>query len=142
MRPRPPRIRGPVANDQGRRIRTHPSDDTNYNLEPLLFSLYYTLDGYCLEQCEQEARAAFADAMWRRRHLTWVEVQRAPRHGLGTEKIDRASIKVNIPDRITEDVTLLVMRFHGTRPMVGFRDRQIFHIIWFDHNYSVYDHGP
>jgi hypothetical protein len=73
--------------------------------------------------------------------LVWHQIQSAPRHGLGSEKIPRNAIKVGIPLFLTEDVDLLAIRFSGKKPMVGYRDGTIFNILWFDWNFSLYDHG-
>jgi hypothetical protein len=63
-------------------------------------------------------------------------------HGLGYEKIAVTSLLVTPPKFITEDQSnVLVFRFNGLKPMVGYRVRNIFYVLWFDHNFSVYPHG-
>jgi hypothetical protein len=73
--------------------------------------------------------------------MTWNQLVGSHRHGSGTEKTARQSIRAPIPRHVTEDVTFLAFRFHRKRPMVGYRDGRIFHILWLDHSFSVYDHG-
>ena len=73
--------------------------------------------------------------------LTWNEIRSAHRHGLGGEKIDRTAIKRPIPSHVTEDVTFLAYRFSGMKPMVGYRLKEMFHIIWLDRDFTLYDHG-
>jgi hypothetical protein len=73
--------------------------------------------------------------------LTWNELRQAQRHGIGSEKIDRKSITRPIPSHITEDVTFLAFRFSGKKSMVGYRMKEMFHIIWFDRDFKLYDHG-
>lgn len=73
--------------------------------------------------------------------MTWNELHIAPKHGAGSEKISRTAIKRPIPQHITEDVSLLAFRFDGKKPMVGYRSGPTFHIVWFDRNFILYDHG-
>ncbi|MDA3922720.1 MAG: hypothetical protein PF501_18890 [Salinisphaera sp.] len=69
-----------------------------------------------------------------------MEIQHAPRHGVGTEKIPQHQIKAPLPPLLTEDVTLLALRFDGLRPMVGYRTGIVFRILWLDHNFELYNH--
>lgn len=97
---------------------------------------------YCFSKLDAEGKAAVAEAIFRRRTMTWDEVRKADRHGLGCEKIAKDSIKVAMPPFITEDAeTLLVFRYHGMAPMVGFRKNNIFYALWFDKDFTLYDHG-
>jgi hypothetical protein len=92
--------------------------------------------------CEREEQAAFALTMHRLSQLTWQEIRNAPRHGLGTEKIVRESIRAPVPPGITEDVeSFLAIRFHGKAPMVGFRSGETFHVVWLDRAFTLYPHG-
>ena len=73
--------------------------------------------------------------------MQWGEIKIAPRHGLGLEKIDRQSVMFKIPKEVTKDVELIALRFSGKKPMVGYRDLDVFHIICFDRNFGAYNHG-
>lgn len=130
-----------VAPTQGVVVRAEAPP--NYDRLPILFSLEKLQQGtHCLTALSQEHKAMFADAIFRRKNMTWGEVLRAPKHGLGSEKINIKCIKSAIPAFITEDVdTLLAIRYHGKCPMVGYRMRQTFFVIWFDPNFTLYDHG-
>ncbi len=72
--------------------------------------------------------------------MTWSEIQNAPRHGLGTEKLPRSALKAAIPQSVTEDVTFLALRYNGKAPMVGYRDGRTFYLLYLDHNFSLYKH--
>lgn len=115
----------------------------DYNMMTPLFSLERLQSGdYCLSKLEKDDKAAFADAIFKRRNSTWNQIQQMSRHGLGHEKIDVTSIKVAIPKFITEDEhNLLAFRYSGKKPMIGYRIKNIFYILWFDHNFTIYDHG-
>ena len=73
--------------------------------------------------------------------MTWQEIYQAPRHGLGAEKIAQSAIRPALPSLLTEDIGLIALRFSGRKPMVGFRDTNVFRLLWLDHDFSVYDHG-
>ena len=114
----------------------------NYDHKPPIFSLEKLQPGqYCFSMLDQENKAMFSDAMFRRRNLTWNEIKRADRHGLGTEKIAKSAINAPTPKFITEDMeSYLAFRYFGLRPMVGYRQRDIFYVLWFDSNFTLYNH--
>lgn len=124
----------------GERIKA--TDTPDYDKSSPIFSLEKLQQGdYCLSSLDQENKAMFAEAIYRRKSVTWAEIKKLPRHGLGTEKMSKHRIKAAIPQFITEDVSdFLVFRYHGLRPMVGYRQRNIFFVLWFDHNFTLYDH--
>lgn len=121
---------------------TPPAEPINYDARPPIFSLEKLVAGkYCLSAMEQADKALFAEAIYRRRNLTWAEIRKAGRHGLGVEKIARTSIKTAMPAFVTADVDdFLAFRFSGLKPMVGYRVRDIFYVIWFDNDFTLYDH--
>lgn len=114
----------------------------NYDLMPPVFSLERVQPtGYCLSNLCKEDKAAFADAIFKRKSITWSDIKKLDRHALGFEKIDKASIKAPMPPFITEDMdSFLAFRFQGLRPMVGYRKQNIFFVLWFDKDFTLYDH--
>jgi len=117
------------------------SDKIDYNREKPTFCLRFVDRSYCISSCNHEDKAAFSDTLVQMSQLTWNELRQAQRHGIGSEKIDRKSITRPIPSHITEDVTFLAFRFSGKKSMVGYRMKEMFHIIWFDRDFKLYDHG-
>lgn len=97
--------------------------------------------GYSLPDCERDERAAFASTLDRLSQLTWNQIRNAPRHGSGSEKIARGAIRAAIPPSVKEDASLLALRFDGMKPMVGYKDGRVFHILWLDRDFTLYDHG-
>ena len=73
--------------------------------------------------------------------MTWAEIKRSGRHQLGTEIIKRDSLNVNLPLNLSDDIKLLAFRYYDTRPFVGYRRGKIFHILYVDHDYTLYNHG-
>ncbi|WP_229805335.1 hypothetical protein [Saccharospirillum salsuginis] len=133
------RIQNKGANKGG---RFHAEEPPDYNSRPPVFSLERLQTGdYCLSKLDKNHKAAFAEAIFKRKNLAWREIARSGRHSLGTEKIPKHQIKAAIPPFITEDQDhFLVFRYHGTCPMVGFRKHDVFYVLWFDHDFSLYDH--
>ncbi len=117
-------------------------EPTDYDQKPPIFSLEKLQPGkYCLSALDQENKAMFSDAIFRRRNLTWNEIKRTDRHGLGIEKIAKNSIKAPTPKFITEDMSFyLAFRYNGKKSMVGYRQRDVFYVLWFDSDFSLYDH--
>lgn len=97
--------------------------------------------GYSVACCENEELSSLASRMFALSQMSWLEIMQAPRHGLGTEKISQSSMKVALPKSVTEDVTLLALRYNGKKPMVGYRDNRVFHILFMDHDFTLYKHG-
>ena len=133
------KIKVPSA-QQGGKVKYQ--EPTNYDKNPPVFSLEKLQTGnYCLSKLNEEHKARFADAIFRRKNCSWEEIKKIDRHGLGTEKIPKSAIKAPIPNFITDEVTdFLAFRYHGKCPMVGYRLRDIFFVLWFDHNFTLYDH--
>jgi len=50
-------------------------------------------------------------------------------------------MKEAMPKELTEDLPIIAFRFDGKKKVVGCRDGCIFHIIWLDPKFQLYDHG-
>lgn len=109
---------------------------------PPVFSFEYMPrnSGHSVDCCDQEHKAAVASRLFLLSQMNWLDIKQAPRHGVGTEKIPRGSMRANLPASVTEDANLLALRYHGLCPMVGYRDGRIFYILFIDHDFQVYDH--
>lgn len=125
----------------GKRVGSPNAESTS--ALPVLFSLERCVPGkYCLSQLSSAHKAAFSDSMFKRRNITWNELRQAPKHGIGTEKIAINAINAAMPSQITEEVdTLLAIRFSAKAPMVGYRIGAVFFVLWFDHDFTLYNHG-
>lgn len=106
-----------------------------------IFSLRYVSRKFCITACEKIEKASFADTLYKLSQCTWGELKLTSSRGLGYEKIRRSAIRVEIAPQITDDVNFIAFRFYKNAPMVGYREREIFHIIWFDRRFSLYKHG-
>jgi hypothetical protein len=136
------KIRNPQARSRGEHIRPRESATGSTDGRTPVFCLRFLDRPYCVTECERDEQASLALTMHRLSRLTWQQIRNAPRHGLGTEKIHRESIRAAIPTGITEDVeSFLAIRFHGKAPMVGFRSGEVFHLVWLDRAFTLYAHG-
>ena len=128
---------------KGKRIAPPPPlpNTPNYDLEPPVFCFRYLDKTHGLDSCDKDEKAALVSTLYKLSQLSWRELRLAPRHRVGYEIINRNSFRVPIPKHITEDVDLIAFRFSGLKPMVGYRNEAIFHIVWLDRSFEVYDHG-
>ena len=133
-------ISPPIA--QGQRVRVPTVTGTPPGQLYPAFSLVCMDRGrYGLDACELREKSDFADALYKRSQFTWNELQSAPKHGLGSEKLPQDRIRAGIPAHVTPDVTLLAFRFSGQKAMVGYRQERIFYVVWLDRDFTLYDHG-
>ena len=96
---------------------------------------------YCFSNLHQKDKAAFAESIFKRRNIPWNNIKYLPRHGLGIEKISKSSLKTALPKNITADFDdFMAFRFSGKKPMVGYRIHDLFYVLWFDHDFTLYNH--
>lgn len=75
--------------------------------------------------------------------LGWKEIAKSDRKSYGTENIPLAQIHPSKPSFLTPDVNeLICFRANGdNRPFLGFRNGNIFHVIFIEANFNdIYDH--
>lgn len=115
----------------------------NPDTQPPIFSFEKMQDGsgYSINCCDRDDQSALAKRLFLLSQMNWRDIRQAPRHGAGTETIARKSIKAKLPDSVTEDSTILALRYNGKRPMIGYREGRIFYVLLLDHDFTAYDHG-
>lgn len=96
---------------------------------PPVFCFHYLHDNFHLDQCDKNARAAFAMALVKRSSLTWDDLARLPRHKLGWELIPGEQLRMTLPDKFSDSRKVMVMRYDGMLPMAGVRVGQTFHVL-------------
>jgi len=61
---------------------------------------------------------------------------------LGMERVARFFIGVSVDNVATDDVEhFWAFRYDGKCSMVGYRKKNVFYVLWFDHNFTLCDHG-
>ena len=106
-----------------------------------VFCLHYLKGDYCLSKCDKDEKATLSDTLHQLCRLTWGQIAVASRKGVGYEIISRKALKTGLPPHISDDVNLLAFRFCGNKPMIGYREGRIFHILFLDRDFTLYDHG-
>lgn len=104
------------------------------------FSFKYLQKGFHIDDCTQDEQIHLLQSIIKRSQITWGKLEQAQRHGLGKENISINSIKASIPTCIKGDTKLWAFRFYGHAPFVGFREGEIFNIVWIDRSFTLYNH--
>ena len=112
-------------------------EEISYMNESPKFSLQHVSPKYCVSKCSPQEKSDFVNAMLKRKDLAWKKLMLMGKHALGYEKISH--LNVDIPN-VAKDKQLIAFRFSDKKPMVGFRERDVFYILWFDREFEVYKH--
>lgn len=142
-RPKGKNIKKP-ATSKGKNIKIPQERAVNYDVIPAVFSLRYIQQGnFCFDKMNHQQKSDFAEALYKRRGCTWRELYTTDRKGLGTENIHESQINAPRPNFLKEDVDKYnVLRFSiNPARIVGFREENIFYILWIDCKGDLYDHG-
>src|SRR3990172_1919635 len=114
----------------------------NYDLLKPTFSLkYIPYQGpYCISQCQENKKALIISKLLRLSQSTWQEIRRLPKEqGLEPMPLYRFTVPVPLPSNLTSDATILVARYDGDGGrLVGYRDKDIYHIVLVGRN--LYPH--
>jgi len=135
----PEKIKAPDY-EKGKLIKPVGKDAKKINYP--IFCFKYLHKDYHINQCTGEEKRKLIEKFINMSSMTWEQLQLAPRHGSGSEKISIKSIKASIPsDFFSEEIdTLLSFRFDGKKPFIGFRNGFIFHVFYIDRNFTLYNH--
>lgn len=114
----------------------------DFNHKHPIFCFRHQHNAYNLNSCDLKEKGAFLDQICTLSTLTWEDIQKAPRHGVGSEKIAISKkMRAKCPAFITQDIDfLLALRFDGKKPFLVHRDRFIAHVIFIDNKFEVYGH--
>lgn len=133
---------GKRPQNHGKRTKVVAETPKDHDSETPKFCLRYLQSGFSVSSLDTAGQAAFAVALEKRATLTWREITTAPRHGLGTEFIDKGSIIPTIPTAWQDRERFLALRYHGLLPMCGVRVADVLHILWIEPQFNdLYDHG-
>lgn len=125
---------------QGKNVKT-PDVIEIENFNHPIFCFKHLHSNYKVSKCSDKQMKALLTKLEQLSQLSWNEIILAHKHGTGSEKIKKSSLKVKVPAFITDDVDfLLALRFDGMSPILVHRNRFIMHIIFIDHNMSTYNH--
>ncbi len=122
-------------------VSPHGSSNTPSNSLRPIFSLQHMAmhaKDHCLDTCQKDEKVGFANTLNKLSRMTWAEIKQAHRHGAGYEKIP--TLDVPIHASIPQNTPIIAFRFHGLKPMIGYREDNIFHILFLDHKMKCYKH--
>ena len=128
------------SKNKSARLKDPPEPTKKSDKEHLTVSLRYLRPSHCISLCDAGEITSFVDKLRILTAKSWMELTMLPRHGLGYEKIARSALNVAVPAHVTDDVSIIAFRFAGLKPMVGYKDGETFHILWFDRAFDVYPH--
>ena len=123
------KIKPPQAS-KGKHIKTPEEGAASDHLTPF-FCLSQIARNFCVLNCEVGEQAAFACKLRKMSEMTWADIKKAPREGLGCEKI--YSIDKDLIPAGAKGKRILSFRISDIYRMIGYRDNRVFHIFWFDH---------
>lgn len=109
---------------------------TSDAMKPLI-SFRHLDSKYCGRSCQKDEKAALTDFLLRLGSLTWRELKLAPRQGMGYEIIH--NLRVRKPEDFLDD-PIAFRGGHGIMRVIGFREREIFHVVWIDEKGECYPH--
>lgn len=116
----------------------------NYDEKTPIFCLAHLHSDFDLKTSalDKDQKSGFADTLQSLASLTWSQIKRAPRHGLGFEKIPVKSLQMTLPAAFVDEEEVLVFRYHKKHPMAGVRVQATFHILALERAFGdLYDHG-
>jgi hypothetical protein len=117
-----------------------PTEDTTPKLDYPIFCLKHLQKKYSIHDCNNDEKIGFIEKLHQLSQMKWTEIQLSGKHNSGSEKINQKSVNVPLPTFITPNINLLALRFHGKKAMVGYRSGYIFHILYLDTKFTVYNH--
>ena len=123
----------------------YPVSDNVYDFDYPIFCFKHLHKRYDLSKCNKIHQKDLINRLAKLANLGFNEINKSGRHQYGNEKISKDSLKISLPDFITEDVDFLyAYRYNGNKnPFLAYRrpNSAILHIIAIDYNFSVYNHG-
>lgn len=108
------------------------------------FGFYATAPRYGIAEASPGDLLDFFEAMRKRSAMTWAQLHSNHHTKLGIEPIPHSAIRVTLPAHVTADKTIYSLRARSAslQRIIGYRDGNVFVVVWFDCDGSVYDHGP
>lgn len=145
----PKNIKKPKGNPKTGKINPPSGTVSRENTDrlPPIFSLTEMQDGvFDLDLCQDKEKCSLIDRIRLLSKNTWQQLKSSPKHGIGYEKIEFGAIIGQNTLQKKQEIEsqgykLIAFRFHGKAPIVGYRDGRIFHLVWIDRNFSLYNHG-
>jgi hypothetical protein len=131
-----------ISGTAGKNLSISADKTENLDIQHPVFCFKYLNKNYDLDKCEVKEKLALLDTLQFLSKKTWQQIHMAHRHDFGVEKIKQAAIKGGaIPAHLSKDEIFYALRFDKKKPMVGFKSSFVFHIVYLDRDFTLYNHG-
>lgn len=113
------------------------------NLPPHISLKYYDYKHECFSQWTQRDLKDFSHLNELLSKTTWKEmIQNCSKNygmkkGLGSTVIRDTNIHEKLPKNISKDCTLIELRVNEKSRIIGFRNNEIYFLIWLDRNHDL-----
>jgi len=102
----------------------------------------YDVENLCGPKTNNKFTKSFIKKLQKISQITLSEVQGDDRKGFGYELLKIEQLKKRIPHSVTIDIQQLnVFVFGGDGRIVGYYNKNIFHILFIDTHLKIYNHG-
>jgi hypothetical protein len=118
------------------RFKTSSAETRLDNAEYPVFCFRDIQSSYCITNCSNDERAQLVITLYNISKLTWNQVYGTHSKGMGCERIPYYRINAEIPKYISKDTTFLSFRFTQANRFVGYRDGNVFILLWIGEPYS------
>lgn len=95
---------------------------------------------FSYKKCSKDEKLALIERLIMLSEYPWSKIYAENRHGIGAEKVKIP--KVRLSQGTPKDRQHYALRFHtSNKAFVGYKcENSIFHIIWIDRGWKLYDH--
>jgi len=118
--------------------------NTIQELDFPIFCFRYLNKNYNIDKCPTKDKQELITRLAKLAELGFKEIDKSGRHQFGHEKIPRKSLKINLPDFITEDVDFVYAYRYNVKknPFIAYRRpiSPLLHILAIDYNFTLYKH--
>jgi len=118
-------------------------ESASYDFDYPIFCFKYLSKS--IKDCPKEHKEEFITRLFKLSKLSFKQINTSNRHQYGWEKINKKTLRINLPPFITEEVNFLyAYRYNGKKnPFLAYRrpNTSILHIIAIDYNFSAYNHS-
>jgi len=94
---------------------------------------------YCLSLCDRNEVAAALDCLRKMCSLSWPQI--GVHSGLRLKKADENELPMQRPSFLDEGLTISYVRASDRFRIFGFRVGEVFHVLWFDSEHTIYPGG-
>jgi hypothetical protein len=133
------KIRRPTQHS-GKNIAA-PEQLESSNTKHPVFCFQYMDSDFGTEKCEKNEKVDVLRKLCQLSQQSWLDLLQKLKIQGGFTTIPREQLRRPTPAHVTEDTPIIKVRFKDAKTLVGYRDGVVFHIVWIDRDYSLYNHG-